>query len=49
MKKTSRDWIQASDARSGIAVIQPPMPVAAPVYRASEACLRLATGRGVPS
>ena len=37
MKKTSRDWIQAAAARSGIAVTMPPMPVAAPPKRASDA------------
>ena len=42
MKKTRRDWIQAAAARSGIAVTMPPIPVAAPPKRASDAWRRFA-------
>src|SRR5829696_4781110 len=42
MKNTSRDWIQAAAARSGMTVTNPPTPVAAPPKRASAACLRFA-------
>ena len=42
MKNTSRDWIHAAAARSGIRVTIPPKPVAAPPKRASAAWRRLA-------
>ena len=42
MKNTSRDWIQASPTRSGITVMNPPTPVAAPSRLAIVACRRRA-------
>ena len=42
MKNTSRDWIQAAAARSGIGRDDAADPVAAPPKRASAACLRFA-------